>query len=62
MKIELGSALNISEVSIDFSKATRTAQRDGFAVILKYGKPRFILVDAQRLDKIKELAPELAAE
>ncbi len=59
MKVDLNSALNVSEVSVDFSKATRAAKKDGFVAILKHGKLKYILLDTDQVNKIKEIAQEL---
>lgn len=50
MKINAKSLVSISEANRNFSKVAKKVNKDGTVVIMKNNKPRYVLLDYEKLE------------
>ena len=59
MTINTNDIISVSEANQNFSKATRIAEKNGQAVILKNNKPKYLLIDIDSNPQIEMTDDEM---
>lgn len=59
MNINLNSLISISDINNNFSKASKIADKEGVAVILKNNQPKYVVLSFQDFEYYEQLKEEL---